>query len=247
MAIDSTTPRTRRAILAGGIAAAAAASLGRAQPAAAHDADDVRLGGANVATSVTSITNSTNANNVLSLTSTSAGNGLEATSNSGVGVHGTSTSGSGVAGQSSNIGVHATGDYIGVYAFSDSGHAVYAQTGAGTALFGSNGSSAVAAVQGWSAGSMGLQGYSGTTGFPPPGPPKTGVYGSADQDANSVGVRGASPTGRGGRFKGRKAQIRLDPSAAATHPASGAAGDLFVDSSHRLWFCKGGATWKQLA
>ena len=25
------------------------------------------------------------------------------------------------------------------------------------------------------------------------------------------------------------------------------AGDLFVDASNSLWFCKGGASWKQLA
>jgi hypothetical protein len=31
---------------------------------------------------------------------------------------------------------------------------------------------------------------------------KTGVQGNADTDANSVGVRGASPAGRGGIFKG---------------------------------------------
>ena len=40
---------------------------------------------------------------------------------------------------------------------------------------------------------------------------------------------------------------RLSPSTAASHPDSGAAGDLFVDKTGRLWFCKGGATWKQLA
>ena len=28
---------------------------------------------------------------------------------------------------------------------------------------------------------------------------------------------------------------------------SGAIGDLFVDRGGRLWFCKGGTTWKQLA
>ena len=29
--------------------------------------------------------------------------------------------------------------------------------------------------------------------------------------------------------------------------AHGVRGDLYVDKSGRLWFCKGGSTWKQLA
>jgi hypothetical protein len=48
-------------------------------------------------------------------------------------------------------------------------------------------------------------------------------------------------------FKGGKAQLRLVPSTATTHPASGTLGDLFLDKNTRLWFCKGGSTWKQIA
>ena len=40
---------------------------------------------------------------------------------------------------------------------------------------------------------------------------------------------------------------KLVPSAATVHPASGQMGDLFVDKTGRLWFCKGGTLWKQLA
>jgi hypothetical protein len=43
------------------------------------------------------------------------------------------------------------------------------------------------------------------------------------------------------------AQLRLTPSAAANHPASGVLGDLFLDKGKRLWFCKGGKEWKQIA
>ncbi len=61
---------------------------------------------------------------------------------------------------------------------------------------------------------------------------QTGVDGSADQDATSVGVRGTSPAGRGGVFKGGAAQLKLQPSSTATsHPSSGQAGDLFVDKN----------------
>jgi hypothetical protein len=37
------------------------------------------------------------------------------------------------------------------------------------------------------------------------------------------------------------------PSSRSTHPSSGALGDLFLDKSGRLWFCKGGTTWVKLA
>ena len=61
-----------------------------------------------------------------------------------------------------------------------------------------------------------------------------------------MGVSGTSTTGRGGLFKGRR------PSAAGAldrfdAPDSGSTGDLFVDKSNRLWFCKGGTDWKPLA
>jgi hypothetical protein len=85
------------------------------------------------------------------------------------------------------------------------------------------------------------------TGSPPGAPTETGVYGYATHDGASVGVRGTSPTGRGGVFNGTVAQLKLQPSTASTHPSSGQNGDLFVDTSGRLWFWKGGTTWKQLA
>jgi hypothetical protein len=89
------------------------------------------------------------------------------------------------------------------------------------------------------------------------GPGSTGVSGDGHRygvsgfcsDLNGFGVDGAAPYGggRGGQFSGMAAQVRLLPSTASTHPHSGKAGDLFVDASHRLWFCKGRTTWKLLA
>jgi hypothetical protein len=75
-------------------------------------------------------------------------------------------------------------------------------------------------------------------------PNRVGVFG---QSESNYGVRGESAKGRGGLFKGRKAQLRLQPSTASSHPSSGAMGDLFVDKRGRLWFCKGGKAWRQLA
>jgi len=72
-----------------------------------------------------------------------------------------------------------------------------------------------------------------------------GVRGTAD--GTGAGVRGISSKGRGGIFKGKKAQLQLVPSSAQTHPPKGRPGDLFVDKSATLWFCKTASTWVQLA
>jgi hypothetical protein len=83
-----------------------------------------------------------------------------------------------------------------------------------------------------------------------------GVFGyvSSSREAFYAVNSGAGPAisavsghGRGGVFGGTSvAQIQLTPGG-STHPASGSAGDFYVDHSARLWFCKGGKTWKQLA
>jgi hypothetical protein len=59
-------------------------------------------------------------------------------------------------------------------------------------------------------------------------------------------VEGASHAGPGGKFSG-SVQVLLVPSGSSTHPSSSARGVLFVDHGGRLWFCKGGTSWKQLA
>ena len=66
-------------------------------------------------------------------------------------------------------------------------------------------------------------------------------------DRQQPRVLGVSTNGRGGAFSGKQAQVQLLASTATSHPSSGARGDLFVDNSGRLWFCKGGTTWRQLA
>jgi hypothetical protein len=74
----------------------------------------------------------------------------------------------------------------------------------------------------------------------------TGVTGSA---TTGVGVRGRGTQAgsRGGVLQGQAAALQLVASSRSTHPTSGRRGDLFVDSSGRLWFCKGTTTWRQLA
>ena len=214
MAIDLSTPRSRRSLMTGGLAALGALVLGGiARPAAvsAHDPDDIQLGGATIQdeTNGTWIRNQTPNGAGLTVQASDNGYGLSASSSgSGLGVQGWSAKGIGVNGVS-NAG-------------------------------GSSG------VLGQSKGGTGVLGVSGG-GPAPASHAKTGVFGVANQDAVAVGVLGQSTTGRGGVFKGKLAQLRLPPSSAASHPHAGQPGDVFVDSSYRLWFCKGGAAWTQLA
>ena len=74
----------------------------------------------------------------------------------------------------------------------------------------------------------------------------TSDYGVSGYSTSGYGLKGQSKNGRGAVLIGKKAQLRLQPSSAATHPATGATGDLFVDSTGRLWFCKGSTTWVQI-
>jgi len=128
----------------------------------------------------------------------------------------------------------ATG--IAIYATSDENFAVsaagYAQGKAGMLGAGINGAVGVYGC------SIGIQ--------PPVAPRNVGVFGYADMEGG-IGSYGRAPLGRGGLFSGGKAQLRLVPSTAVTHPAAGGAGDLFLDKGNRLWFCKGGTSWVKLA
>jgi hypothetical protein len=59
-------------------------------------------------------------------------------------------------------------------------------------------------------------------------------------------IEGSSHAAYGGKFAG-PIQVLLVPSSASSHPHSSSRGALFVDHGGRLWFCKGGTSWKQLA
>jgi hypothetical protein len=210
MAIDTTTPTSRRALLAGtvgGLAALAAQALGRPRSASAHDPDDVLLGGSNTATFMTRIYNSFPDRSAIGGEATGSGSGVDGSSQSGPGIEGYSGSGQGVYG-SSLLGVGVFGEALNAGTNSIKG----LKQNAGTAVWGD-------------------------------------IQATLSNDGAVVGTTndGESVNARGGRFVGKKAQIRLDPSTATTHPSSGAAGDIFLDKSKRLWFCKGGTTWVKLA
>jgi hypothetical protein len=80
----------------------------------------------------------------------------------------------------------------------------------------------------------------------------TGVWGEAR--AAGVGLVGyGGVKGRGAQLTSSVAPLRMVPAVASSHPSTGKAGDFFVDSSARLWYCQKAssgslaATWKQLA
>jgi hypothetical protein len=210
----------------GGAAAAAASVFGHATPAAATDDEIVRVGHGYTASTATRI-RASGADAIHSISDTSTG--FVGQSTSGNAIEGASTSG------------------IGAWGHSTSGKGVEGESGSSIGVFGLNGATNLPAILGQSFGnSTGVQGVSGTNDAPP-APAKTGVHGFGDNGASSMGVRGESPTGRGGVFSGHVAQLRLVASTQATHPTSGALGDLFLDKVGRLWLCKGGTTWAKVA
>ena len=190
MTVDTSTPRTRRAVIAaslGAVAALAAHAAGRPLPVRAADGDPVAVGGEYTSTSVTqiSIATGTAIRGVSSNGTGLAGNGTSAgvngTSSAGQGVSGASVSGHGVVGTSNSttgsFGVYGLGNSIGVRG-----------TGNGATYPGMLGQSV--------GNNTGVHGHSGL-GTPPASPAKTGVFGQADQDSASRGVWGQSAGGRG--------------------------------------------------
>jgi hypothetical protein len=251
MAIDTTSPRSRRAVLAGlagGLLATVASNLGRPLATNAADGDVVKVGRSHSAAHSTTITTSGTLG-VYGISDSPGGTGVEgvaaALTSGGIGLRGFSSgeTGRGVEG----VGGRTTGANYGVRGStnSEAGTGVYGRApGLGTG------------VRGISESGKGVLGesesFAGVYGLSEIG---DGVFGESSSShgvkgfsATGAGVRGESVQGRGGVFSSSaSAQIRLQPSSAATHPSSGKPGDLFVDTSKRLWFCKGGTAWKQLA
>jgi hypothetical protein len=141
MALDTTLPRTRRALLAGalgGIGAAAVTAIGRAAPVRA-EGETLHVGDEyGTATSRTRILNQTNNADVLFGESAAGGigvygssvfsHGVWGNSSSGTGVNGTSGTGNGVRGTSTNAG--------GVFGESDTSFGVGGVSGAAAGVFG---------------------------------------------------------------------------------------------------------------
>jgi hypothetical protein len=252
MALDANTRRSRRALLlgaAGSLAALTAQALGR-PTAVRADGEAILVGGRyETADQTTTIMNHKNGNTALWVTS-DAGDGLHgqsetqkgvwAISQSGTALYATSDTGVGLAAQNAGgldpMSPAIFGVNVGV-----GGVSVYGvKVNHGTAVWGNidDSTNSDGSVVGTTNGKgPGVRGANSANG--------RGVWGRAVGSGD--GVYGISLGGRGGRFNGKKAAIRLDPSTAATHPTSGARGDLFVDAFGHLWFCRGDTVWAKLA
>jgi hypothetical protein len=169
MAIDTTTLRSRRALLVGtvgGMAAFAAQALARPAPAEA---------------AATSLAYTNNEDDKTVLKAQSVVQSGFPSSGDGIGVLGMSDSSYGVYG-----GSHSS---VGVFAASDLNVGIYAGTG---------GTSGIASgVYGTSHSTAGVYGQSGASFVGAPA--KTGVFGYAAQDSASLGVFGQSTDGTGVR------------------------------------------------
>jgi hypothetical protein len=217
MAIDTSVPRTRRALLTGGIgglAALLASALGRPLPAAAGSDGDVVLGAANLTSATTLLRNGTTTYPPLKGSASKADGVMgesDAASHAGVRGLGTSHDAYGVFGSNeatltagclggSDVGAAGSAfDGYGVWGDSSSGIGVYGKSSFGSAILGLSGASDRAASVGHAErDGAGLFGFSGGMSDPLPAiAAKTGVYGRATQDATSSGVRGLSTVGRG--------------------------------------------------
>jgi hypothetical protein len=187
MAIDTTSPRSRRALLGGaigGLAALAAQALGRPLSAKAANGDPILIGQANSGADITS------------LTSTTPGE-VALTVQGGIGLIGTGAQ-VGVRGEGglSGTGVHGQGNFAaGVSGFSNTSFGV---TGGSTSAAGVHGESPVRGVHG--VGSD--PGGTGVFGVAVGGIGGHGVWGIADggwgvmgqDESTGVGVIGASMT-----------------------------------------------------
>ncbi len=250
MAIDTITPRSRRALLAGtlgGAVALVAGALGRPLPGQAADGDVIHVGDDLTGTRATTITSE--GDGFVGVTTDYGGNATAGVrghatlySRGAFGVDGTSASPDGVGVRGWAMGY--TGRNQGVYGNSDSDEGigvlgdVSASSGPTRGVVGASESTEGIGVAGfvWAGSATGVMGVCGNK--PEAEPfilPTAGVWGVAHRD-----------DGRGGVFGGPAAQVRLEP-ASTTHPVSGLMGDLFADTAGRLWFCKGGSGWKQIA
>ena len=204
MAVATTVPRSRRALLSaafGAAAATAAHALGRPLPVRANDPNDVLLGGNNVIGTTTQWVNTFTNLDVINIISGHAGRGILATSSEGIGLEGRSehaeqygvvgtnsspTGGGGVFGSTAaTLGETAgvAGQVVSPEGFGVLGDTLATET------------TARALVAHAPAGT-GVVGWAGN-GTHPAAKAKTGVFGYSAIDASAVGARGESPTGTG--------------------------------------------------
>jgi hypothetical protein len=224
-------PMSRRGLLLGGAAAAAAAVIGtdivKAAPAAATTGT-MRYGAVNDAGSTYTELHSSSVWTLFAHNSAD-GPAVRARGYNGPGMKAEATYGNAL-----EAGIDGTANgFNGVYG---------ATQGTGNAIFGE-----ALATDASANAVLGIAKGTGNSvfGFKDTNVPGDAVVGFTKGAGR--GVVGISALGRGAVFTGKSAQVQMTPATTASHPSSGQGGDFFVDSGKRLWFCKGGTNWKQLA
>ena len=138
MALDPSSPRSRRALLSAAVAATAVTvveAVARPLPVAAANGDNFILAGENTTTAQTSLVNTTVGATVLAVGATN-GIAVEGFGGASIGIRGHATSGFGVSG-GTTTGVGVQGNALsgtGVAGVSFDGTGVFAKSDSGTAL-----------------------------------------------------------------------------------------------------------------
>jgi hypothetical protein len=74
-----------------------------------------------------------------------------------------------------------------------------------------------------------------------------GVGVRAENTASGPALSAVSASGHGAELSGSVAQLQLVPNPTTGHPATGQPGELIVDTSGALFYCRGGSNWVTLA
>jgi hypothetical protein len=223
MPIDTSSPRTRRAILVGGLgglAAFAADALGRPAATMASDGQTMLVGGEYSSSSVTAVTNATG--NGFHAGSLGTGFALTGQGSQGIGVHGFSTFNIGVLGETDSSSLAAVagrsfGGGTGVLGSADNAPIPAAK--AKTGVYGqATQDSSSRGVWGYSPAGLGVYGES-SSGRAVQGVATTGI-GVRAAASSGVGLLASATTGYALRTDGK---VKLDKSAGLATIASGTA------------------------
>ena len=198
MSVDTSAPRSRRAVLAaalGGLGAVIASRLATPDAASAANGDPISVGGSFGGTTATTVTNTTAGGSAVALAGVAAdGAGVWGTSASAVASNfagGTRTGVVGISGPATDIALST--DETGVYGFSEiSGNAagVWGDTVDGTGVIGSGfwgvyGNGAVGVIGDVFSGGTGVYGFVGNGGIPDP-TPDVGVEARAESSTSTA-------------------------------------------------------------
>lgn len=197
------SPTSRRAILGvalGSVAAGVVTTLSRPAAALAADGETMLVGHSYTETTATRLTQS-NPNQVAFEAiheATDSGIAISASSVAGPAILAGSLNGNGISASGGQSAITADGTETGVSASGATGVAASSTSPTGRGVFGFSSGVGVYGASDTSAGVIGYSGVGG--GAEPVTRTNTGVYGYADRDATSVGVRGFATSGTGGSF-----------------------------------------------